>query len=148
MESSCARACIFAGEVLDVDAYTGDLICKLRFSTGRLAGKCAALDKWQESGKKNRMWIKENEKQMIAVAIDGPAGAGKSTVARSARKKVRVYLCRYGSAVPRGGPVYAGAWGGYRLPGGYCRGGSRRRDHGGNRFYGGLPARPAFAAGM
>ena len=52
MESKLCPGLYFAGEVLDVDAYTGGFNLQIAFSTGRLAGKCAALDKWQESGKK------------------------------------------------------------------------------------------------
>ena len=39
---------------------------------------------------------------MINVAIDGPAGAGKSTISRCAAEKLG-YICRYGCALPRGG---------------------------------------------
>ena len=35
------------------------------------------------------------------VAIDGPAGAGKSTIAKAGCKRKRIYICRYGSDVSR-----------------------------------------------
>jgi predicted Rossmann fold flavoprotein len=39
MESKLVRGLYFAGEVLDVDAYTGGFNLQIAFSTGRLAGK-------------------------------------------------------------------------------------------------------------
>ena len=42
MESKCAHGLFFAGEMLDVDAYTGGFNLQIALSTGRLAGKCAA----------------------------------------------------------------------------------------------------------
>ena len=35
---SCAVICIFAGEVIDVDAYTGGFNLQIAFSTGFAAG--------------------------------------------------------------------------------------------------------------
>ena len=34
------------------------------------------------------------------IAIDGPAGAGKSTIAKKLAKKLAICLCGYGSDVP------------------------------------------------
>ena len=34
------------------------------------------------------------------IAIDGPAGAGKSTIAKRLAKKLGLYLCGHGSNVP------------------------------------------------
>ena len=42
MESKIAPGLYFAGEVIDVDAYTGGFNLQIAFSTGYLAGKSAA----------------------------------------------------------------------------------------------------------
>ena len=42
MESKIVPGLYFAGEVIDVDAYTGGFNLQIAFSTGYLAGKCAA----------------------------------------------------------------------------------------------------------
>lgn len=42
MESKLAEGLYFAGEVIDADAYTGGFNLQIAFSTGRLAGLCAA----------------------------------------------------------------------------------------------------------
>lgn len=42
MESKCVRNLYFAGEVMDVDAQTGGYNLQIAFSTGALAGMCAA----------------------------------------------------------------------------------------------------------
>ena len=39
------------------------------------------------------------------IAIDGPAGAGKSTIAKKGCKGAVFYLCRYGSDVSGNGPL-------------------------------------------
>ncbi len=44
MESKLCRGLFFAGEVIDVDAYTGGFNLQIAFSTGVLAGKSAAND--------------------------------------------------------------------------------------------------------
>ncbi len=44
MQSKLARGLYFAGEVIDVDAYTGGFNLQIAFSTGYLAGTSAALD--------------------------------------------------------------------------------------------------------
>ncbi|XOQ44401.1 MAG: hypothetical protein ACFWTN_08180 [Clostridium sp.] len=71
MQSKLVKGLYFAGEILDVDAYTGGYNLQIAFSTGRLAGNSVKM---------------QGGRYMIAVAIDGPAGAGKSTVARKAAK--------------------------------------------------------------
>lgn len=43
MESKLLPGLFFAGEVLDVDAYTGGFNLQIAWSTGRLAGKSAAV---------------------------------------------------------------------------------------------------------
>ena len=42
MESKLIGGLYFAGEVIDVDAHTGGFNLQIAFSTGKLAGKCAA----------------------------------------------------------------------------------------------------------
>ena len=42
MESKIIKGLYFAGEVLDVDAYTGGFNLQIAFSTGKLAGESAA----------------------------------------------------------------------------------------------------------
>ena len=42
MESRITPGLYFAGEVLDLDAYTGGFNLQIAFSTGYLAGKSAA----------------------------------------------------------------------------------------------------------
>ena len=39
MESKLVRSLFFAGEILDVDAYTGGFNLQIAWSTGRLAGE-------------------------------------------------------------------------------------------------------------
>lgn len=45
MESKLLKGLYFAGEVIDVDAYTGGFNLQTAFSTGRLAGICASEEK-------------------------------------------------------------------------------------------------------
>ncbi len=42
MESKLCKGLYFAGEVIDVDAYTGGFNLQIAFSTGRLAGDCSS----------------------------------------------------------------------------------------------------------
>ena len=42
MESKLVSGLYFAGEIIDVDAYTGGFNLQIAFATGKLAGKCAA----------------------------------------------------------------------------------------------------------
>ena len=44
MESKLVKGLYFAGEVIDVDAYTGGFNLQIAFSTGRLAGECACYE--------------------------------------------------------------------------------------------------------
>ena len=68
MESKIVRGLYLAGEVLDVHAFTGGYNLQAAFSMGRMAALSAAGDKTQM--------------RKLAIAIDGPAGAGKSSVAK------------------------------------------------------------------
>ena len=91
----------FAGEVIDADAYTGGFNLQIAFSTGYCAGKAAAAlakEAYGEGRKEssshedllqiqNKPTRRKGEK-MISVAIDGPAGAGKSSVAKAAAKNL------------------------------------------------------------
>ena len=43
MGSKLVSRLYFAGEIIDVDAYTGGYNLTIAFSTGRLAGKSASL---------------------------------------------------------------------------------------------------------
>ena len=40
MESKLVPGLFFAGEIIDVDAYTGGFNLQIAFSTGHLAGSC------------------------------------------------------------------------------------------------------------
>ena len=44
MESKLVRGVYFAGELLDVDAYTGGFNLQIAWATGRLAGASAAQE--------------------------------------------------------------------------------------------------------
>ena len=44
MQSKLVSGLYFAGEVIDVDAYTGGFNLQIAFSTGRLAGQSAARE--------------------------------------------------------------------------------------------------------
>lgn len=74
MESKLVKGLRFAGEVLDLDALTGGFNLQIAWSTGFLAGRIR----------------EEKEKPMksINIAIDGPAGAGKSTIAKAVAKRL------------------------------------------------------------
>ena len=72
MQSKKALGLYFAGEVLDVDAYTGGYNLQIAFCT---AQSFVLTDK-------RKAYIIKGAYQMVSVAIDGPAGAGKSTLAR------------------------------------------------------------------
>lgn len=77
MASKRVRGLYFAGEVLDVDAYTGGFNLQIAWATGYLAGLSAA-----ESD--------DMTERQYAVAIDGPSGAGKSTLARAAAEALHI----------------------------------------------------------
>lgn len=72
MESLKCKGVYFAGEVMDVDALTGGYNLQIAWSTGYLAGMSI-----------NNTSNREKKKMStVSVAIDGPAGAGKSTIAK------------------------------------------------------------------
>ncbi len=77
MGSKLVPGLFFAGEILDLDAYTGGFNLQIAWSTGRAAGKAAAA--YAERSKEAM--------KNIQVAIDGPGGAGKSTMAKALAKE-------------------------------------------------------------
>ncbi len=83
-----AKACpglFFAGEVLDVDAYTGGYNLQIAFSTGVAAGQAAAdyAAVTQNNHRKDRTPMKKWK-----IALDGPSSSGKSTLARSLSREL------------------------------------------------------------
>ena len=44
MESRLINGLFFAGEIIDADAYTGGFNLQIAWSTGHLAGECAAAE--------------------------------------------------------------------------------------------------------
>ena len=106
MESKKIAGLYFAGEVIDVDAYTGGFNLQIAFSTAVLAAESAA-------GKYGKSVTKEKKmSDIVNIAIDGPSGAGKSFLARSVAKRLHyiyvdtgalyraigLYVCRKGIA--------------------------------------------------
>src|ERR1017187_1189068 len=59
-------------------------------------------------------FLAETTQKRIVVAIDGPAGAGKSTIAKGLAARPGVYLYRYRCHVPRCGDVGGAPGGGPR----------------------------------
>lgn len=84
MESKLVHGLYFAGEIIDVDAYTGGFNLQIAYSTGVAAGRAAAL---KYGGNTD---MTDNASKKIAVAIDGPASAGKSTVAKGVSKRLGI----------------------------------------------------------
>ncbi len=76
MESKKTRRLFFAGEVIDVDAYTGGYNLQIAYATGALAGASAA-----------ELYAKENKEKGMKIAIDGLSGVGKSTYAKILAKE-------------------------------------------------------------
>lgn len=89
MESRKIPGLYFAGETLDVNALTGGFNLQIAWSTGMLAGTSAARpdDRGEKRGGPLKKYSSEGGEQRmnqipVSIAIDGPAGAGKSTVAK------------------------------------------------------------------
>ncbi len=76
MGSRLVHGLYFAGEVLDLDAYTGGYNLQIAWSTAYAAAHAITEQLRMESEGKTM------QTKLISVAIDGPAGAGKSTLAR------------------------------------------------------------------
>lgn len=77
MSSKLCQGLFLAGEVLDVDAYTGGFNLQIAWCTGRAAGLgaakyCLEYEKREETAMNYK-----------SIAIDGPSGAGKSTMAKA-----------------------------------------------------------------
>ena len=79
MASKLVPGLYFAGEVLDVDAYTGGFNLQIAWATGKAAGEAAAEQKEQTM-----------ESKKFAVAVDGPSGAGKSTLAKAIAAELKI----------------------------------------------------------
>ncbi len=97
MESQLCAGLYFAGEVLDVDAYTGGNNLGIAFATARprhcypdsagrgsVTAACRSADRLEKRGK-----------QMISIAIDGPSGAGKVHPCPPACQRAWLHLCRH-----------------------------------------------------
>lgn len=90
MESRIVKGLRFAGEVLDLDAMTGGFNLQIAWSTGYLAGAVSDEDNEGEGMKGTRKKTKKETgiPMTINIAIDGPAGAGKSTIAKAVAKRM------------------------------------------------------------
>ena len=79
-----------AGEIIDVDAYTGGYNLQIAFSTGKLAGEAAARGTGTDKKKTEPEGTRVKDYSKIRVAIDGPSGAGKSTIAKAVAAKTGI----------------------------------------------------------
>ena len=85
MASKKAPGLYFAGELLDVDAYTGGFNLQIAWATGRAAGESAAGPAWGRTCREractrrtiNEVLERNRQCKHISIAIDGPAGRGK-----------------------------------------------------------------------
>lgn len=83
MASKKLSGLFFAGEVIDVDAYTGGFNLQIAWATGKAAGEGAAqyLQSLSSETTLHTTGAK-TMKEHYSVAVDGPSGAGKSTLAK------------------------------------------------------------------
>ena len=88
MASKLVRGLYIAGEVLDADGATGGYNLTIAFSTGHAAGTAAAEYLKEEDLPGTEGPGDGKKKTMHAIAIDGPAGAGKSTIAKAAAREL------------------------------------------------------------
>ncbi|MBR5071393.1 MAG: (d)CMP kinase [Oscillospiraceae bacterium] len=88
MASKLIRGLYIAGEVLDADGATGGYNLTIAFSTGHAAGTAAAEYLKEEDRPDTEGPGDGKKKTMHAIAIDGPAGAGKSTIAKAAAREL------------------------------------------------------------
>ncbi|MBQ5411903.1 MAG: (d)CMP kinase, partial [Oscillospiraceae bacterium] len=89
MGSRLVRGLYLAGEILDVDGATGGYNLTIAFSTGHAAGIAAAeYLKEKENTEVKDPGYGTGGRSMNAIAIDGPAGAGKSSIAKAAAKEL------------------------------------------------------------
>ena len=75
MESKLVSGLYFVGEVLDLDALTGGFNLQIAWSTAYAAGS-------------SNFFKAGGERMGYNIAIDGPAGAGKSTIAKRVAKEL------------------------------------------------------------
>ena len=87
MASRLVPGIYLAGELLDLDAYTGGYNLQIAWATGRAAGLAAA-----DRAEKERQKMKK-----ILVAIDGPGGAGKSTMAKALARECSLHYVDTGA---------------------------------------------------
>ena len=87
MGSKLVRGLYMAGEVLDADGATGGYNLTIAFSTGHAAG-IAAAEYLKEGELPGKETPEKEERKMNAIAIDGPAGAGKSSIAKAVAKEL------------------------------------------------------------
>lgn len=80
MQSKLVPGLFFAGEVIDIDAYTGGFNLQIAFSTAASAAR--AIVKMENAEKTPKSTDNRKSKPMVNIAIDGPSGAGKSTLAK------------------------------------------------------------------
>ena len=98
MESKRIRGLYFAGEIIDLDAFTGGYNLQIAWTTGRAAG-------WH-AGEEEKIMIKTSEKrQNRHIAIDGPGSSGKSTIAKMVAAEAGLVYVDTG-AMFRGMAVY------------------------------------------
>lgn len=94
MQSKLYENLFFAGEMIDVDLMTGGYSLQEAWSTGWLAGRSAALKASGSGITKEDTSLIPNSKEVkqmgFNVAIDGPAGAGKSTIAKLTAKELKL----------------------------------------------------------
>ena len=89
MGSRLVRGLYLAGEILDADGATGGYNLTIAFSTGHAAGIAAAeYLKEKENTEVKDPGYGTGGRSMNAIAIDGPAGAGKSSIAKAAAKEL------------------------------------------------------------
>ena len=94
MKSRLFENLYFAGEMIDVDLMTGGYSLQEAWSTGWLAGhsaaKTAAAIRKDEAEAFSAEKKEEVKHMGFNVAIDGPAGAGKSTIAKLVAKELKL----------------------------------------------------------
>ena len=95
MQSKLLRGLYFAGEILDVDAYTGGFNLQIAFSTAALAASAILKSESKKENadnapKRDQNQIYDNigrqDMKRMNIAIDGPSGAGKSSLAKGLAK--------------------------------------------------------------
>ena len=92
MMANAVPGLFFAGEILDVDAYTGGYNLQIAFATGAAAGRGAAEyvkgAETMETTETKKTADAGTAGRKIRIAVDGPSGAGKSTLARALAAKL------------------------------------------------------------